>query len=104
MTQLWGVAWSSGQLRSLLLQGSRVRISALPLFSTLINASKARRINSGDVVDREDAKTKIARRINSGDVVDRENAGAAIERDEVVEPAGRSGMATRMVRFVSKDD
>ena len=52
-------------------------------------------------MDREDAK-KIARRINSGDVVDRENAGAAIERDEVEEPAGGSGMVTRMVRFVSK--
>ena len=45
-------------------------------------------------MDREDAK-KIARRINSGDVVDRENAGAAIERDEVEEPACGSGKVTK---------
>ena len=34
--------------------------------------------------------------------MDRESAGAAIERDEVEEPAGGSGMVMRMVRFVSK--
>ena len=44
-------------------------------------------------MDHEDAK--IARQINSGDVVDRENAGTAIERDEVEESAGGSGMVTK---------
>ena len=44
-------------------------------------------------MDHEDAK--IARQINSGDVVDRENAGAGIERDEVEEPACGSGKVTK---------
>ena len=75
---LWGVAWSSGQRRSLQLQGSRVRIPVSPSFLREWPEEKSREKSSRIVNERE------------RDDVDIRSTGGKVARE-----AGGSGMATR---------
>ena len=81
------MAWSSGQHRSLSLQGSAVRISALPL--SFISRKKNHKT------------TKVSRQ---EEIEKHAGVVAQERREEEEEPAGGSGMVTRIGSVRFEDD